>query len=169
MYEEHRPTLLFAYLKEDDPSKSTMLKLKRLGLVRMIPVKGLHSSLCLTPFSTTYVTEADREIAIKCGLSVIDGSWNLISGIEGIRLKNPRKLPLLVPVNPVNFGKPGKLSSVEAMAGALYIIGFRDKGLEILSKFKWGQHFYTVNENPLEEYRICQDQECIEKVEKSYF
>ncbi len=169
MTSENEPDLLFTYLKEDDPSKSTMLKLKRMGLARMVPLRDIRISMCLTPFAGSYITKADRSLAIRSGLSVIDGSWNLIGGIEGIRLKYPRKLPLLVPVNPVNFGKPGKLSSVEAMAAALYILGFRETGLGILSKFNWGQHFYTVNANPLQDYGECNDQECIERAQNMYF
>ncbi len=169
MAEEHEPVLLFSYLREDDPSKSTMLKLKRMGFARMVPIRDIRNSLCLTPFAGTYITQTDRKLAIPNGLSVIDGSWNLIEGIKDIRLRYPRRLPLLVPVNPVNFGKPGKLSSVEAMAAALYILGFMEKGIEILSKFKWGPHFYTVNANPLHDYGQCIDQECIEKAQNMYF
>lgn len=161
--------ILFSYLKEDDPSKSTMMKLKRFGLAKPVPVRALQGTLCLTPFASRYISASDKAKAFEVGLSVIDGSWSRITGIRDFALKNPRKLPMLVPVNPVNFGKPGKLSSVEAVAGALYILGQAEQGMAILSKFKWGPNFYTINMEPLKVYSECTDQECMERSQSMFF
>ena len=43
--------------------------------------------------------------------------------------------------NPVNYGKPLKLSCAEAIAGTLLVAGFPETSLEVLSKFKWGHSF----------------------------
>ena len=112
---------------------------------------------------------SDSAIILERGISVIDGSWARIEGIRNLRMRFPRKLPLLVPANPVNFGKPGKLSSVEAIAAALYICGFRSSSTLVLSKFNWGMQFLKVNMEPLEEYSSCSSQEDVTKAESLFF
>jgi pre-rRNA-processing protein TSR3 len=72
-------------------------------------------------------------------------------------------------VNPVNYGKPEKLSSVEAVSAALYIIGFPQQGLELLNKFKWGPNFYILNKGPLDDYSRCRTEREIITVEEAYF
>lgn len=164
-----KPRILFAYLGEDDPAKSTMLKLKRFGLAEKTGMKKISQTLSLTPFADIFVTPADEAIILERGISVIDGSWAKIEGIRNLRLRFPRKLPLLVPANPVNFGKPGKLSSVEAIAAALYICGFRSSSTLVLSKFNWGIQFLKVNREPLDEYSSCSSQEDMMKAESLFF
>ena len=164
-----QPRLLYAYLNQDDPKKSTMRKLERFGLASRVPLGKAARTLSLTPYADLYLLPSDRDIALKTGLLLIDGSWNRIASIEGLRLRYPRKLPLLVPVNPVNFGKPGKLSSVEAMAAALYIMGFSEEANAVLSKFNWGQNFLPMNMQPLEEYLKCRTQEEVAVAEGLFF
>jgi len=166
---DQKPRIFFAYLGEDDPAKSTMLKLKRFGLAEKAGMKKISQTLSLTPFADILVTPADGSIIMERGISVIDGSWARIEGIRNLRLRFPRKLPLLVPANPVNFGKPGKLSSVEAIAAALYICGFRSASTLVLSKFNWGMQFLKVNMEPLEEYSSCSSQEDMMRAESLFF
>lgn len=161
--------LLFAYLAQDDPRKSTMKKLERYGLAKKAPLEKGGRSLCLTPYSDDYILPSDNRIMEKIGLFTIDGSWNRIESIRNIKLRYPRKLPLLVPVNPVNFGKPGKLSSVEAFAGALSIMGHEETSREILSKFNWGLNFLVVNSEPLLAYSECRSQEEMGRTESEFF
>lgn len=163
------PRLLFAYLAQDDPRKSTMKKLERFDLAKKVPLEKGARSLCLTPYSEQYILPSNRALIEKVGLFTLDGSWNRIESIREVKLRNPRKLPLLVPVNPVNFGKPGKLSSVEAFAGALYITGFEGTAREILSKFNWGENFLVVNREPLIAYTQCGSQEEVQETESDFF
>ena len=66
-------------------------------------------------------------------------------------------MPILIAGNPVNFGKATKLSTAEALAGALYIAGFEDEARRLLSIFTWGHTFLELNAGFLENYAAAKD------------
>ncbi len=66
-------------------------------------------------------------------------------------------MPILIAGNPVNFGKATKLSTVEALAAALYIAGFKQEAVGLLSIFTWGHTFLELNAALLENYASAQD------------
>jgi pre-rRNA-processing protein TSR3 len=80
-----------------------------------------------------------------------------------------RRLPLLLAANPINYSKLGKLSTVEALAGSLYILGYQQMANELMNKFKWGHTFLELNCNILEDYANAETKTRITEIEKEYF
>ena len=69
----------------------------------------------------------------------------------------PRALPYLLAANPVNYGKPFLLSSAEALAAALVILGEAGEARDLLAKFAWGEQFLALNREPLAAYARAPD------------
>jgi pre-rRNA-processing protein TSR3 len=162
--------LLIYHARQCDPRACTGTKLKRLGLARIIhnPRKIPRNSLVLSPFARVVLSPEDRRYAPQ-GLVGLDCSWKKAQETLRMDLQvNWRILPFLVAANPVNYGKPTKLSTAEALGSALYILGFKEEGERVLSKFKWGQSFLTLNQEPLERYSMAKDREEILEIQKDY-
>ena len=86
----------------------------------------------------------------------LDCSWahieeSVASVMRKTRLE-PRMLPLLLAANPVNWGKPGKLTTAEALATVLFLLGRKQQSREVLGAFRWGERFFELNREPLEAY-----------------
>ncbi len=138
-----------------DPKKCTALKLKRHGLVRIVRQMRFlpRGAVVLNPLSKTAFSPEDRQRIKTCGLAALDFSWEHAEKPLTKRVRGTsRCLPYLIAGNPVNFGRPTKLSTAEALAAALYIAGFKDEALKILSIFKWGHTFIELNREMLERY-----------------
>jgi len=68
----------------------------------------------------------------------------------------------------VNYGKPFKLSTVEALAAGLVILGEPEQARSILSKFNWGYVFLELNREPLAEYAAAADSTEVVKIQAAY-
>ncbi len=138
-----------------DTSKCTGRRLEQTGKAEKIEKEYQipHGAVVLTPKTKKAFSKEDLKASTERGIVALDFSWNRPETIpdfqKGVK---PRALPFLVPVNPVNYGKPFKLSTVEALASALAILGNRDQAEDILKTQKWGEHFLEMNKEPLEEY-----------------
>lgn len=161
---------LFAYdAKECDPKKCTSRKLARFGLIRLLhSTRNIPSgSILLTPEGEKALSVEDIPKAEKKGIVVLDLSWK-VAVFPKIPDIHERALPYLLAANPVNYGKPFQLSSVEALAAALYILGEKEQAESLLSKFAWGEQFLKLNEEPLEEYAKAKSSKEVVKVQKDF-
>merc|ERR1719469_1034013 len=123
------PLRMYDY-QQCDPRRCTGARMVRRGLMKSVPPSSSFRGLVLSPAGTSVVSPTDLDIIEKEGLSVIDCSWNRINGLalHQKRSGKHRILPFLVATNPVNYGRPGKLSCAEAVAATLIIVGRRDAG-----------------------------------------
>ena len=162
---EDQIKLQIFHMAQDDPKKCTARKLARFGHATLLKRISLipYSPILLDPYSPKVLSKEDLKVATLHGLLIIDCSWqDAENSIERIRSKKkviPRALPFLVAVNPVNYGKAFKLSSLEAFAGALVILGFKERAEKLLSIYKWAKNFLTMNAEPLKEYENAANSE----------
>jgi pre-rRNA-processing protein TSR3 len=148
---------LYAYRDNScDPRKCTVKRLERAGFLKIVKKLSQipRNTLLLDPTAEQALSPADRYAK---SLTVLDCSWEVLDtgAISSWRIR--RALPFLMAANPVNFGKPCKLSSIEAIAAALYILGERERAGEVLSKVNWGIRFLEVNREPLGLYATAKD------------
>ena len=149
------------HARQCDPRKCSALKLKRHHLARVVhQVKRLPAGgVILNPFSVRAFSPADRDQVDRKGLVALDLSWKhadevaKLLGLPGAS----RCLPYLIAANPVNYGKPTMLSTVEALAAALFIVGHGEEAEKLLSVFKWGPTFLSLNRELLEAYTRAHD------------
>jgi pre-rRNA-processing protein TSR3 len=150
---------LYGYHAEEcDPKRCTSKRLARHGLMRLVgDVRRLPPGcLLLVPTAERALSPADRGVAEARGLGVLDVSWRK-GRFPNVPRAVPRALPFLVAGNPVNYGKPQILSSAEALAAALWILGHRPQAEALMAKFTWGEKFLILNREPLEDYAAAVD------------
>ncbi|KAI0564902.1 Ribosome biogenesis protein [Gracilaria domingensis] len=152
------------------PQKCSGRKLARMGMLRSLRLSQKHPGVVLTPMGTRAISRADASLVEGCGLGVVDCSWARVDEVQFDRLKSgaDRLLPFLIAANPVNYGKPLRLTCAEALAGGLYIMGFTNPARQVLSKFVWGDSFWQLNEDLLERYRNCESSAAVVAVQNAY-
>lgn len=159
-------------MKQDDPKKCTAAKLARMRFAKpLFRISQIpQRSVVLNPFSSTVVLPRDRLQVENYGLVTIDCSWEKADVAFPSRLPGAgRRLPTLLASNPVNYAKPHKLSSVEALAATLYVTGFHEQARRLLSLFKWGETFLTLNREPLNSYSTANTDAEMSSAEAEYF
>ena len=148
------------WLAQDDPKKNTAVISSRRGdiilhkTISSIPKRGI----ILEPLCGKIFGPEDHHILREKNGSLValDCSWKQIEESVSKVMKRtrlmPRMLPLLLAANPVNWGKPGKLSTIEALAAATYLVGNKQQAIDILGGFRWGNRFIELNSEPLNDY-----------------
>lgn len=166
-----RPRVLIYHADQCDPKKCTGTRLIRMKRAQILKSMNQISvgSVVLNPVSEVAFSGADRNPVLRSGLVALDCSWKkaeeiFASSQSGIQ----RALPYLLAANPVNTYKPIKLSTAEAVAAALYIAGFKEEAEDIMSIFKWGSAFITLNHEFLEAYSKCSTSREVIEIQKEY-
>jgi pre-rRNA-processing protein TSR3 len=162
--------LTIYHANQCDPKRCTGLRLKRRGFARLVTKTRFlpRRAVVLNPFSEIAFSPADRKRVEDFGLSALDCSWEHAEKVLLKRVRGTsRCLPILIAGNPVNFGKATKLTTAEALAGALYIAGFKQEAVNMLSIFTWGHTFLELNQALLENYASAQNSTEIIEVQRS--
>jgi pre-rRNA-processing protein TSR3 len=141
-----------------DPKKCTGTRLGRMHKAKVVKNMRLipRGSVVLNPVSEVAFSPADLESVLNSGLVALDCSWKQAEKIfAASRAGAQRSLPYLLAANPRNTYIPVKLSTAEALAAALYILGLTDEANDVMSVFKWGHSFITLNREWLDAYAEC--------------
>jgi len=159
---------LYAYRDNScDPRKCTVKKLEKAGFLKIFTKISQipRNTLLLDPTAEQALSPADRFVR---SITVLDCSWVVLDtgAVRSWRIR--RALPFLMAANPVNFGKPCILSSIEALAATLYILGEKDQAAAVLSKVNWGIRFLEVNQEPLDLYANAKNSTEIIAVQSLY-
>lgn len=158
--------LLIYHANQCNPKKCSGKRLARFDLVRLTHhIDQLRRFLVLSPFSQKALSPEDKGAR---GLAALDCSWAHAEEVFMRFRLTERALPFLVAANPVNYGKPFKLSTVEALAAGLIILGEREQAELILSKFNWGHVFLKLNQEPLQEYASAKDSAEVVRIQEAY-
>ena len=163
------PRILIYHAEQCDPKKCTGIRLSRmkrgkiLKRMKQIPPRAV----VLNPVSEVAFSKEDVNALLQSGLVALDCSWKQAEDIfANSRLGAQRALPYLLAANPINTYKPIKLSTAEAVAAALYISGFKAEAEDIMSVFKWGPSFITLNQELLDAYAECETSGEVVQVQK---
>ncbi len=151
-----------------NPKRCTSKKLARFDLVTLISAQRLQRAshaILLDPTARTPLSRKDRSTA----LVALDCSWEHCEQyIASMPLRTRRRLPYLLAANPINYGRPCRLTTVEAFAAALYIYGELLHAEQLLSKFKWGPTFLVLNRPLLEAYTGAPSARDVQNIERTY-
>jgi len=157
-------------LGQCDRNRCTGTRLARQGCIEELRLGQMFPGVSLTPVGRVCVSRDDKDLIGHKGLAVVDCSWNKIDSVPFGKCKAyaPRLLPWLLAANPVNFGKPCKLSCAEALAACLYICGWEKDAINLMSRFKWGHSFFSVNAELLDRYSACENGHQVTAVQNAF-
>ena len=154
------------YAGDDDPDKCTARRLEHFDLVALHRSdRGTPYGVVLNPHAERALSPADADLG---RLVALDCSWESAREARFTLRGRHRALPFLVAANPVNYGRPFRLTTVEALAAGLVVLGEREHAESILEPFRWGETFLTLNEEPLRRYAACEDSTAVVAVQSEY-
>ncbi|GAB0493347.1 hypothetical protein MMPV_004628 [Pyropia vietnamensis] len=153
-----------------DPRRCSGRRLVRAGAIRSLRLTQPCRGLLLTPTATVALSPADGDTLRRGGLTVVDCSWARVDEIDWRVLRGgvPRLLPFLLAANPVNYGRPLKLTCAEALAAGLWIGGERNQARAVMAHFGWGHSFFALNAELLDAYAAAADSAGVVAAQAAY-
>ena len=174
---EHvKPVAVHAiWLAQDDPKKNTAVRASKRGDVilhkdlRRVPRKGI----LLDPLCGKVFGPEDHDLLTDGALVALDCSWaqidDSVASIDRRTRLQHRMLPLLLAANPVNWGKPGRLSTIEALAATLVLAGHNEQAEQALGCVRWGTRFLELNAEPLKAYAEARSSNELVSIQFDFF
>jgi pre-rRNA-processing protein TSR3 len=159
---------LYAYRDNScHPRKCSVKKLERSGLVRILSrISQIpRNTLLLDPTAEQAISPADLPAR---SITVLDCSWEVLDTGAVRSWRKRRGLPFLLAANPVNFGRPWRLSSVEAFAAALCILNEPEQAASVLMTQNWGCRFLELNRELLQDYAAAADSSEVIRIQERY-
>ena len=164
------------HLDQDDPKKCSARRMSKYGHAilhkntRAAPKRGFlldpSRGILMGPDDMKSISRGGAIVALDCSWKRLDESLESIS--RHTRLEG-RTLPVLLAANPISWGKPGRLSTAEAFASSLYILGRKEQAERILSCLPYGPAFLELNQMPLEAYSDAKTNEELAEVQWEFF
>ncbi|KAJ8599139.1 hypothetical protein CTAYLR_008294 [Chrysophaeum taylorii] len=156
---------------QNDPKRDSGSKLCRLGLASSLRVGRSFNGIVLSSEATTLLSASDAEIVAKHGIAGINCSWNRLEAIPFHNVgkpRNHRKLPFLVAANSVNYGRPYKMNTAEALAASLVIVRADDDAHTLLEPFAYGDEFLRLNAEALDAYAAAANASGVSDAETAF-
>ena len=164
------------HLEQDDPKKCTAKRLQKFGHailhtnIKKSPKRGFlldpKAGILLGPDDKNNVDRGASIVALDCSWKQIDSSLTYIeknTNLEG------RTLPCVLAANPVSWGKPGRLSTSEALALSLVLIGRWEQAKNIMKPFRFGESFFQLNAEPMEAYSQAKSNSELAEIQWEFF
>jgi|TARA_B100001996_G_scaffold69301_2_gene50630 pre-rRNA-processing protein TSR3 len=137
---------------------------------RKAPKRGFlldpSSGVLMGPDDKITIDRGGSIVALDCSWKRVEESLDTISRYT--RLEG-RTLPVLLAANPISWGKPGRLSTSEAFAASLYILGRKEQARSILSSFPYSDQFFKLNMEPLEAYHDAKTNAELSEIQWEFF
>jgi len=143
---------------QNDSKMDSGSRLVRFGLAQSMRPDVPFHGIVLSTQTDVVVSAADRSLVETSGIAWVNCSWNRIEEIPWEKLQRrgkPRTLPFLIAANSINYGRPWKLNTAEALAATLFIVGLETDAALVLRQFSWGNEFFRINEEVLRGYRAA--------------
>ena len=155
---------------QNDAKRDSGSKLVRLGMAKTLKIGQSYAGVVLSSEAQTVISREDLETVRLHGVGGVNCSWNQLDKVPSRKLGRARLhriLPYMVAANPVNYGRPFKMNTAEAMAASLYIVGLKQDAHDLMAQFSFGAEFLRLNRAALDAYADAPDAAAVRAVEAS--